>query len=256
MAENSDSFDYDDFEDDDFHDGGRSRGRRGIATLIALCVLAMLALGAYIALRHSDNRGFVKDWRENESPYGLFSKKDGRAKAGRPADFEIAGVRFGMTPTKVGRIHPNPTRTWKAGEERLTTFQFEGGTYTLRFLPPAAGSLLYQIHYNQAFRSIGEAEVLAPLTRKYGKPASSDCSGTLDYSGIECLFRFWPSGGLSLKVKTRTVVGASGAKQTTVTLVATDIYLQSRRPRASAGSAGKSSATPPKSPSKTEKLPF
>jgi len=192
---------------------------QSIARLVILCLLSFVVLGAYLLYR--SNLPMDIPWSE------LFFQKNVK-KGG----FQIGGVKLGMTPNKVSKIHPGLSMTVVRTGGHLGTYVLKGGTYSVWFLDKQKGEKAYRIRYDQTFKGMSETDVLRKISSKYGHPATSDCDGGVIAGARKCHYTWWAKGGVSLKVSIKETKAASGAVSTDISLTAIDSYMEGKKARA------------------------
>jgi len=193
---------------------------QSVARLVILCLLSFTVLGAYLLYR--SNLAVDVPWSE------LFFQKNVKKEG-----FQIGGVKLGMTPDKVSRIHPGLSLTVVRTGGNLGTYVSKGGTYSVWFLDKQKGEKAYRIRYDQTFKNASETEILRRISSKYGHPATSECDGGVIAGARKCRYNWWAKGGVSLNVTIKETRAASGAVSTDFSLTATDSYMEGKKLRTS-----------------------
>lgn len=171
----------------------------------------------------------------------------------RPLDFEIAGVRFGITAAALAKQQPGTRFNTGRSGKTVGAFRRDGGDFTVGFLPARFGGGAYEVRYEQVFRTHDEDAVLAQLGQRFGWPATTDCGRKGVAAVAECQFRWYPEDAVEVEAHTRPAPGL-GQKSggTELTLVARDTVSTDRL--ASAAAAGEQKLSP--LGRLLEKLPF
>lgn len=151
----------------------------------------------------------------------------------RPMDFELSGVRFGISTATLARQHPGTRFNTGRSGKTVGAFERDGGIYTVGFLPAQLGGSAYEVRYRQTFVRHDENSVLAELGRRFGTPATSSCDRRDVAASAPCRFYWYPEDAVSVEALTRRVAGLDGpGRGTEVTLIARDTFAVGRFRRA------------------------
>ncbi len=190
--------------------------KKSIATLVILTALSTLAFVGFML--YQSGAGSTIDWGKL-----LYDKN-------KPVrDFQLGGIELGMSPEMVESKHPNMDLTSLVRGEKIATFESGGARYTVWFVAVNGRNKAYRIRNDRIIKGKTETDILEEIGRRHGKPGASDCTkGAQDKR--RCHFQWWPSGGIALNVMSTTERRA-GQPVTSVTMIATDTYLDSKRIR-------------------------
>lgn len=102
--------------------------------------------------------------------------------------FEIGGVAFGMTPSRVRRLHPDSRSGADAFGRTVMSFTHDGTDYTVWFLDQKNAQLAYRIRLVRVLPSAQENDVLDELGNRFGRPATGDCATSIVSKTRDCTY--------------------------------------------------------------------
>lgn len=136
------------------------------------------------------------------------------------ASFQLAGVAPGMTPAMVRKVHPAARTRVTEGGVTVSSLSFRGADVTVWHLSQPDGQQAFRIRTVQTFDASREADVMASLGQRYGRPLSDDCDVSAVTGAKDCRYS-WRAQAIDLKAHVRQT--AKGALE--LTLTAEDVQI-------------------------------
>lgn len=211
---------------------GESRLRRASQMAVRTMTLVILTLaGVY--------------WYLHGSPFVLAMSPYDMATMGRtlvvPASdrfvndrFDIGGIRLGMTPSMVRRIHPEAKLIeGRSGRQVLTVSTKRGKLFAWmdendrpvevdgKFVMEER-QRIYRLRLDEVFSNLTEQDLMRLYGRAYGRPLEATCKRNQLGDTPRCTYRWWGGDGIELTATLKQKVDAKGQRYVLLTTIATN----------------------------------
>ncbi|TCS64046.1 hypothetical protein [Varunaivibrio sulfuroxidans] len=191
----------------------RSTGAQvDISILIGLLTVSVIALGLFIAM------SFTSTPDEAEKFFTQLSSQKAHT-------FHMGDAWLGDTLDNLKRKHPEVKIAVNRNGEAVAAFADDSGLYTVRYVSRKERNIAYQVRFEHTFKGMGEDQVIAHISKEYGRSASSDCKINATGRNKVCMLKWWLTDGIVLDVVTRSHNG-DGTPSTAVSITASDTFLQ------------------------------
>lgn len=191
----------------------RSTGAQvDISILIGLLIASVVALGLFIAM------SFTSAPSDGEKFFAQLSDQKAHS-------FHMGDAWLGDTLDNLKRKHPDVKLAVNRNGGAVAAFADDTGLYTVRYISRKERNIAYQIRFEHTFKGMGEDQVIARISKEYGRSTSSDCKINATSRSKECTLKWWLTDGIVLDVITRSQ-NEEGVPATTVSIIASDTFLQ------------------------------
>lgn len=141
--------------------------------------------------------------------------------------FEIGGITFGMTPSRVRRLQPESRAGIDAFGRTVMSFSHEGTNYTVWFLDQKNAQLAYRIRLVRVIDGGREDDVLIELGNRFGRPVTGECETQMVSKTRDCTYT-WRVADVAVSALVQPPPPVGSADSVALRLTAENVMLAAR----------------------------